>query len=47
MKKIILLSVFLIGQIFYAQSETAQVVKDTTYWTKKGAIAVLGSQSSF
>lgn len=47
MKKIILLSVFLIGQIFYAQTETAHVVKDTTYWTKKGTIAVLGSQSSF
>lgn len=47
MKKIILLSVFLISQIFYAQTETVQVVKDTTYWTKKGTIAVLGSQSSF
>lgn len=44
MKKIILLSVFLIGQIFYAQ-ETE--VKKDTLWTKKGTIAVLGSQSSF
>lgn len=44
MKKIILLSAFLIGQIFYAQE--ADVKKDTL-WTMKGTIAVLGSQSSF
>lgn len=44
MKKILLLGVFLMSQLFYAQE--TEVVSDST-WVKKGNIAILGSQSSF
>ncbi|WCM41133.1 DUF3078 domain-containing protein [Flavobacterium sp. CBA20B-1] len=44
MKKIIFASFLLASQVFQAQE--AEVKKDTL-WTKKGVIAILGSQSSF